>query len=265
MRVAAVQTNPSLGRTAANLDGILRHVASTNADLVVFPECALQGYGFDSKEAAAAVAEPVQGPSLSRLADACRSARRHAIVGLIERGSGGRLFNAAVLVGPGGVLGVYRKAHLPFIGADRYMTPGDLGLPVFETPFARVGMLICYDLSFPEASRVLKLRGAQVVCIPTNWPLAAEISCVHAPPVRAQENHVHVVTCDRVGEEAGFRFRGESSIVEASGKIVARAGVDEETITAELDAAAADASRVVIVPGQYELDRLRHRRPELYG
>jgi predicted amidohydrolase len=264
VRAAAVQLAPALGDVAANRARIACAIASTRADLVVFPECALSGYGFDSKDAAWPSAETVPGPSTEAWAAACKAAGRRTIVGLLER-DGDRLFNAAVLVGPAGVEGVYRKTHLPWLGVDRFTTPGDLGFPVFETPVGRIGILVCYDLSFPEAARCLKLGGAQLVCVPTNWPMAAQVSCVHAPPVRAQENHLHLLTCDRVGEEAGFRFRGGSSITDFDGRVLAVAGDAEETILADLDLAGADHNRVVNVPGLYELDRIAHRRPEIYG
>jgi predicted amidohydrolase len=266
MKIAVSQTEPKLGDVPHNLDGLLRHVSEIDADLILFPECALTGYGFESVEDAVAVAETIPGPSTEVLASACRDFDSWAIVGLLERDAKtGALYNSAAVIGPGVVAGVYRKAHLPYLGVDRFATPGDRGFPVFQTPFAKIGVLICYDLSFPEAARVLKLRGAQIVCVPTNWPDAATVSCDHAPFVRAQENHIHVATANRVGEESGFRFRGRSRIVDCTGKVLAEAGSTKAILTADLDAAASDRNRVVMVPGRYELDRIAHRRPEFYG
>lgn len=263
-RVTAVQMDPKLARTRDNLDRIAAGLRDAGGGLVVFPEAALQGYGYDSLDDARRVAETVPGPSSDAVAAACREARAWAVFGMLER-AGERVFNSAVLVGPDGVGGVYRKMHLPFLGVDRFATPGDRGFPVFETPLARIGILICYDLSFPEAARILKLSGAQIVVVPTNWPEAATVSCHHAPMVRAQENHVHVVTCDRVGEEAGFTFLGGSRIVDCSGRVLAEAGRGEEVVSAELDPGAADRNRIVNVAGRYELDRIGHRRPEWYA
>ncbi|MBK6938715.1 MAG: carbon-nitrogen hydrolase family protein [Planctomycetes bacterium] len=264
MRVAVVQFDPCLRDSAANLEALRAGVRAADADLVVFPECALQGYSYDSRDEALLIAQMVPGPATAALAEDCAQARCVAIFGLLER-DGDRLFNTAAIVGPDGLIGRYRKMHLPFLGVDRFADPGDLGFPVFETPVARIGVLICFDLSFPEAARCLKLAGAQVLCVPTNWPLAAEVSCVHSPPVRAQENHIHVVTADRVGEEGGFRFRGESRVVDCSGRVVAVAGAGVEVLRATIDPAAADRNRVVYVPGKYELDRVGGRRPEHYG
>ncbi len=263
MRVAAVQTDPELGRLERNLAGIEAAIERAEADLVVFPESALSGYGFQDRVAVVACAQTIPGPAVDRVADVCRRTGAHAIFGLFER-DGDRLFNSAAVVGPAGLIGRYRKSHLPFLGADRFVDPGDLGYPVFETPVGRLGVLICYDMSFPETSRSLKLDGAQVICVITNWPMAAAVSCVHAPPVRAQENHVFLVISDRVGEESGFRFRGESRILDCDGKTLAEGGTEPTIVRASIEPEVADRNRVINVPGQYEIDRIAHRRPETY-
>ncbi|MBI3547998.1 MAG: carbon-nitrogen hydrolase family protein [Elusimicrobia bacterium] len=264
LKLSLVQTAPRLGHVEWNLERIVLGVRGSKPGLVIFPECALAGYGFDSKDEAMRFAESVPGPSTDRIAHACRESGAWAIVGLLEK-DGSKLFNSAALIGPDGVAGVYRKMHLPFLGVDRFADPGDLGFPVFDTPLGKLGILICYDGSFPEACRALKLSGAQLLCLPTNWPMAAEVSCLHAPRVRAQENHVFVAACNRAGEEAGFEFRGESSVCDCDGRVLAQAGRGESRITTEVDLAAADANRVIIEPGRYELDRIGHRRPEHYG
>jgi len=264
VKVAVVQIDPKLREVDANVHRIIRGIAEAEAKLVVFPECATTGYGFASKADGLAFGEAIPGPSTARIARACRATKSFAVVGMLER-AGRKLYNSAAVIGPDGVVGLYRKMHRPFIGVDRFVTPGDLGFPVFKLPFGSIGVLICYDLSFPEAARALKLKGAQAICVPTNWPLAAEVSCHHAPMVRAQENHVNVITADRVGREAGFTFLGGSRIVHCGGVTVAEAGRHEEVIRGELDFAAADKNRVVFEKGQYEIDRIGHRRPGEYG
>src|SRR5262245_11599189 len=266
MRLAVYQFAPKLGDVPANLDAILRQAADVDADLIVFPECALSGYGFDSAEKAVRAAEPIPGPSTELIARACRDLDRWAVVGMLERDAAtGALYNSAAVIGPGVVAGVYRKNHLPFLGVDRFTAKGDRGLPVFETPFGKIGVLICYDLSFPEAARVLKLDGAQLICVPTNWPEAASISCDYSPFVRAHENHVHVATANRIGTESGFRFPGRSRIVDCTGALLAAAGDGKALLTAELDLSKSLENRQVIEPGRYEVDRIAHRRPDLYG
>ena len=137
--------------------------------------------------------------------------------------------------------------------------------PVFDTQHGKLGVNICFDCSFPESGRVLKLKGAQLLTIPTNWPAGSD-AWAHTCKVRATENHMAVVAADSVGEERGFRFIGHSQIIDYEGRVLAEAGETEETIIrAEVDLAAADRNRVVRVPGQYEFDRMAARRPEMYG
>jgi predicted amidohydrolase len=267
MKVAAVQMDIKILEKEQNLEKIienLNHAARAGAKLVVFPECALTGYCFTGLDEAMPMAETVPGPSTEKIAEAARKLDCTLIVGLLER-EGERMYNVAVVVGPNGVLGVYRKAHLPCLGIDWCTIPGDGPLQVFDTPHGKIGINICYDVSVPEAARVLKLRGAQLLAVPTNWPVGSDI-WEHTPNVRATENHFYVVASDRVGEERGFRFAGHSKIVDFSGKVLAEAGATEETILyADLDLAAADQNRVIRIPGKWEFDRIATRRPDLYG
>ncbi len=238
MRVAAVQMEPKIGEVDANLKTILgrfREAVAGGARLVVFPECALTGYGFDSKEEASRFAEPIPGLSSREVASACAELDAFAIYGLLER-DGERLFNVTVLVGPDGVVGSYRKVHLPFLGIDRFADPGDRPFEVLEIDGLRVGMHICYDGTFPETGRVLTLLGADVLVLPTNWPIQSLTTAEHLPATRAIENVVYVMAVNRVGEERGCRFAGTSSIAGPGGEILAKAGVEtEEILYAEVD------------------------------
>jgi len=267
MKVAAVQMDIQILETERNLARILVHLeaaARAGAKLIVFPECALTGYCFRSREEAGPVAEEVPGPSTEKIATAVKSFDCTAVVGMLER-SQDQIYNAAAVVGPAGIMGTYRKLHLPCLGIDHFAALGDRAFPVFATAHGRVGINICYDVSIPEAPRILKLKGAQLLAVPTNWPVGSD-TWQHTPPVRATENHLHVVAANRVGEERGFRFAGHSQIVDYTGRVHAEAGESEEAILyAELDLAAADSNRVVRIPGQWEFDRIAARRPELYS
>ncbi len=267
MKVAAVQMDIKILEKEHNLEAILAHLesaAGAGAKLVVFPECALTGYCLTSREEARPVVEEVPGPSTEKILAATRKLDCTVVVGLLE-GSGDRIFNSAAVITPQGILGTYRKLHLPGVGFDWHSTPGDIPFPVFATPHAKIGISICYDCSFPESGRALKLNGAQILAIPTNWPLGSD-SWEHTPPVRATENHLHVIACDRVGEERGFRFSGHSQIVDFTGQKLAEAGETEETIIyGEIDPAAADCNRVVRQPGLWEFDRIADRRPDMYA
>jgi predicted amidohydrolase len=267
LKIAGVQMNPTLMDKTGNLKKILQYteVASAQgAGLIVFPECALTGYCFDSSQEAIPFAEPVPGPSTLEIAALCQKLQLYVITGLLEK-EGERFFNAAVLIGPGRIVGKYRKIHLPFLGVDQFVNPGDLGFKVHETPIGRIGLNICYDCSFPESARVMALKGADVVALPTNWPPGAEETAEYVINARGLENHVYYVAVNRVGKERDFRFIGRSRIVDVHGKTLAQASVDEEeVIYAEIEPAQARNKHIVRVPGKHEIDRFKDRRPEYY-
>jgi 5-aminopentanamidase len=266
--IACVQMDVEIGNVAANRQKIatrLREAADHNAQLVIFPECALTGYCFDSLAEAAPFAEPLDGPSAQAIAAACREANLHAVVGFIEQ-FGERYYNAAMVVGPAGIIGSYRKVHLPFLGVDRFLTPGDRPFAVIPLPFGRIGINICYDASFPEAARALKLLGAELVILPTNWPGGAWRTAEFVVNARANENHLHVVAVNRVGSERGWQFIGRSKVVDCMGDTVIEASRDrEEIVYATLDLEWSNRNKIVNVAGAYEIDRLADRRPEFYG
>jgi predicted amidohydrolase len=266
-KLAAVQMDCRLGEPAANLRAIrarLREAAGRGARLAVFPECALSGYCFDSKEEAWPHAEPLPGPASEAVEADCRELGVWAAFGLLER-DGPKLFNACALVGPAGLAATYRKIHLPFLGVDRFTTPGDRPFAVHDLGGLRVGMNICYDGSFPESARVLTLLGADLVVLPTNWPTgAAGTVCLTA--ARCLENHIFYLAANRVGRERDFHFIGRSRILDCAGQPLAEsAGDGEEVLVAEVDPAAARDKRLVRVPGKYEVNRVADRRPEMYG
>jgi predicted amidohydrolase len=266
MKVAAVQMDVKILENAQNLAKVLEHLeraAQEGAKLVVFPECALSGYCFTSREEALPAAETIPGPSTEKLAAAARRLGVSTVVGMMER-AGDHLYNVAAVITPEGIQGTHRKIHLPYLGIDRFDGLGDLPFPVFQAGQARIGVNICYDCSFPESGRVLKLKGAQVMAIPTNWPVGSD-TWAHIPKVRAIENHMYVIAADRVGEERGFRFAGHSQIIDVTGTVLAEAGETEETILyTDVEPAHADENRVVRVAGEWEYDRIASRRPEMY-
>jgi predicted amidohydrolase len=267
-KLAAVQTDVTLGDIDGNLARIrrlLRQAVDAGAKLIVFPECALSGYCFTSKDDAMPSSREPGGKELAALADDCAGRGVFTVVGFLERAAGGALFNSCALIGPGGVQAVYRKIHLPFLGVDRFTTPGDRPFAVQDVGGMRVGMNICYDGSFPESSRVLSVLGADLIVLPTNWPPGGKtaIPLVHA---RAIENNVYYAAVNRVGEERGFKFIGLSRILAPNAELLAEAGEEEETILyADIDPAKARAKKIVRVPGEHEIDRMADRRPDMYG
>jgi predicted amidohydrolase len=266
MQVAVAQTEPRLGENERNLEaGLARfeEAVAAGAELLVLPECAIPGYMFDSLEEAMPYAEEIPGPTTEALEAACRRLGAHVVCGLLER-DGNVLYNAAVLVGPDGLIGSYRKTHLPFLGVDRFVTPGD-ELSVYETALGRIGLEICYDLRFPEVTRTLALRGADIVAHPTNFPMAAKVQTELVTVARAAENRIYLLTANRVGKERRGEFCGWSQIVDPFGKRLAEADVTEETLlVADVDVEKA-RDKDYVIPGEYELYLFGDRRPELYG
>jgi predicted amidohydrolase len=268
-KIACVQMDCRLGNSEHNLEVIrarLCEAAGNGARLVIFPECALTGYAFDSKEEAWLHAETLPGPSTFFLAGDCRDLGIWAIVGLVECAKNRKLFNSCALIGPNGPIVSYRKIHLPYLGVDRFVTPGDKPFAVHDLGGLRVGMTICYDGSFPESARVLMLLGADLVVLPTNWPTGAATTVKYLVQARALENHIYYAAVNRVGEERGFRFIGQSRVVDCNGELLTATDDDQPAILyAELDPARPRNKHIVKIPGKYELDRLAHRRPEMYG
>lgn len=268
VKVAGVQMDVRIADKDHNLHAManfLREARQQNAHLTVFPECAVTGYCFTSLEEAAEVAEPIPGPATEFMTTVCQEYGGFAVFGMLEA-DGDRVFNAAVLVGAEGVLGSYRKVHLPFLGVDMFTTPGDRDFAVQQAGDLRVGMNICYDAAFPEAARVLALEGADLIVLPTNWPPGAQCTAECIINARALENHVYYIAVNRIGRERGFEFIGNSKICDPTGRLLAQASHTNETILyAEIDPALARDKHVVRVPGKHEIDRFADRHPERYG
>jgi predicted amidohydrolase len=267
MRIAGVQFDVQLGQVDENLQRMMEffhRTCSAESRLTVFPECSLTGYCFRSIDEALPYAQPIPGPATSAMSELCAQHDSFAIFGMLEV-VGTRLFNAAVLVGPGGVVGSYRKVHLPFLGIDKYTTYGDQPFAVHQAGNLRVGMNICYDVSFPEAARALTLLGADLVALPTNWPPGADCVAETTIRCRALENGIYFIAVNRVGTERGFRFIGRSQICDPNGRLLQCASPSsEEILYADIDVELARRKHVIRVPGQHEIDRLADRRPDMY-
>lgn len=266
-KIACVQMDVSIGNVDANRRKIverLRTAAGIGAELIMFPECALTGYCFESLEEATPFAEPIAGPSSESIAEACRDTGAYAVAGFIEK-DGSNFYNAAMLVGPDGLIGGYRKVHLPFLGVDRFLTPGDREFNVFDLPFGKIAINICYDASFPEAARALKLLGAELIVLPTNWPHGAWRTAEFIINSRACENHINFAAINRVGVERGWDFIGRTKAVDYNGDTLSEASTEAEQILyADIDLQEANKNKIVNVAGSYEIDRLADRRPEFY-
>ncbi|MEZ5247250.1 MAG: carbon-nitrogen hydrolase family protein [Acidimicrobiales bacterium] len=239
---------------AASVDKLIattHDAAGRDADLVIFPELAINSWGRCTDCAAAhrpcewhlAEAEAADGPSATRIAAAASELGVHVIYGFEEAGdTPGVIHNSANLIGPDGLIGTYRKLHLGIpLETDRF-TPGD-ALPVFDTALGPIGISICYDFyNNPELSRLLCLKGARLLVNPTgrsDLPHARE-NLTHATLVRAQENLVYAASSNRVGNTHGGSTWAGGSVIGGPdfpgfGVALATAGAEEELIVAELD------------------------------
>lgn len=267
---AAVQMQPVFGDVAANLaliGGAVRAAAGAGSALLVLPELCTTGYMFADRAEVETLAEPVTGPTVTALAALAAELRVHLIAGIAER-DGAQLFNSAVLIGPRGLIGTYRKVHL-WDQENAVFKPGNAGLPVFDTELGKLGLLICYDLWFPEASRALALQGAEVICVPTNWvPIPGQRAGAAAMALTlcqaaAHVNSVYVVAADRVGVERGQPFIGQSAIVAPTGWPMKdpASPTDPALVAARIDPG---TGRRLRSWNQYN-DPVADRRPDVYA
>lgn len=258
MRIGHVQFAPILGELEANRNQVRQMVAEAPpADLLVLPELANSGYRFTGLDQARQCAESAHDGAFVRLLQELSAARDTILVsGLCER-AGDRLYNSAVLVTPSGEIHLYRKTHL-FLDEKDLFEPGDSGLPVFEAGGIRIGMLICFDWQFPETWRVLALRGADIVCHPSNLVLPGLAQ--RAVPTHALLNRLFVVTANRIGTERDLTFTGNSIIVSTRGEVLASASPDR----AEIGIVEIDPLRARDKSVTSRNDLLADRRPELY-
>lgn len=260
--VAAVQTRPQFGETAANLDRAKALTRGLDADLIVFPELFNTGYAFRDRAELSALAETWPGgPTADFLARLSARTGGMVVGGFAER-AGTRFYNSAGIAVAGELRHVYRKLHLFGFEPD-YFDAGDGPFPVIEHAGLRVGVMICFDWIYPEVARILALEGADVIAHPSNLVLPW---CQQAMPTRALENGVYAVTTNRIGEEARpprptLGFTGRSLIVSPLGETLAEAPVDAEVvILADVEVARARNKR--LPSGN---DRLAERRPSAYG
>lgn len=235
MRTGILQFSPIRGDKESNFRRIRKLCGSTQLDLLVLPELATTGYLFGSKQELAPLAEVFPEGQTSRfLTELAGTIGGHVVCGAAEK-EDGIIYNSAVLFGPGGYRGTYRKVHL-FDAEKEVFEPGNLGFPVFDLGEAKIGMMVCFDWIFPESARSLALAGAEIICHPANLVLPY---CPAAALTRALENHVYYLLSDRIGSEQSqgeeLRFIGQSRIVNTKGKILASLGEEEALITAEID------------------------------
>ncbi len=278
MKIACVQTDVVFADVDANLKRVLEWIdeaGKASADLVVFPECMLCGYSYESRDEAVSNALPIDDPVFLKIAQAASANQLNVTIGFLEV-QDQRLFNSSALIGcggkdrtgndvPQGVIGIYRKIHLPHLGVDRFVDRGDIPYRVLMAGDVRIGLAICYDSSFPEPMRVLGMEGADVIALGTNWPVGAMRTAEIVPSARSMENHLFFVAANRVGTEGGFEFCGRSSICGPDGVVLAASQDANETmLIADVDPEQARNKRIERTAGKHVIHRMNDRRPEFY-
>jgi predicted amidohydrolase len=258
MHLAIVQTSPEFGDIDSNIRAAIKLMESTQADLYVLPELFNTGYNFADCGEVETLAERTDGLTFQALHAFAQQHSCYIAYGFAERAD--YLYNSAALVGPSGLIGLYRKVHL-FDRETLFFKPGNFGFPVFDLPFGRVGIMICFDWIYPESARSLAIRGAQLIIHPSNLVLPY---CPDAMITRCLENRVFAATADRVGRENrgsfDLRFIGTSEVVSPRGAVLARLGTSEPGIVAvSVDLHEAEQKKI----NQYN-DLLADRKPEEY-
>jgi predicted amidohydrolase len=267
-RVACQQLAPKIGDLEANRAmclAAIEEAVGAGADVIVLPELITSGYMFSTREEAAEVAI---APDHELLREWSAVAMRSDVVvigGFCESDpdGAGRVYNSAAVVDAGGVRAVYRKLHL-WDNEHTIFTPGDQAPPVIETRVGRIGVVICYDLEFPELTRSVALAGAQLLAVPTNWPLfarpdgerSAEVTVAMAT---GRMNRMAVACADRVGLERGQDWTGATTLVDPNGWVAAESD-SPGMVIADLDLERALDKRLTD-----RADVFGDRRPQLYG
>jgi predicted amidohydrolase len=261
VRVAFIQTSPSFGKVEDNVEGAVQKIRSADAELIVLPELFNTGYQFKSKKEVSILAEDAEkGWTKERLAETAKKRNLFIVAGVAEK-CRGRFYNSSILIGPKGIVDIYRKAHL-FWNEKRLFSPGNTPFEVYNIGHARIGMMICFDWIFPEAARTLALKGADIICHPSNLVLP---HCPKAMVTRCLENRVFAITANRIGTEERIKgkklkFIGQSGIIAPDG-VILRCASDskEETGIADIDPKKARDKNITPLN-----DIFKDRRKELY-
>lgn len=266
MRIVCQQLAPTVGDDAANMTAIDRAIdeaLSLGADLIVLPELCTSGYVFESEAEVTAAALSLDSSVFTDWQKRLSGSGAVLVAGFPLKDAQ-EIFNAAVMLDESGMLAVYRKVHL-WNDEKSWFTAGSEAPPVVDTRHGLLGILVCYDLEFPEMVRGLLLKGAEVIAVPTNWPLAdtptherpAEL---HDAMTSARHSHLIIAACDRCGSERGVAFTGGSAIIGADGWIKAeRPERDAGVLTADVDVSTA---RNKTISARNHV--LNDRRPEVY-
>jgi predicted amidohydrolase len=270
--VAVAQLALTVGELDANRQAghaAVAEAAAAGARLVVLPELSDSGYVFADADEARSLASPAAATVTLREWRSLAAEHDLAIAGgFCELGPDGKLYNSAAIVDASGTRGLYRKAHL-WDAEKKIFTPGDDAPPIVELPFGNIGLMICYDLEFPEWVRLTALRGADLIAAPVNWPASGSppppgerSGEVVSAQAAASNNGVFIAVADRCKNERGVDWVGGSVILRRGGYPLAGPVCEDRTavLTAAIDLRQARNKRISELN-----DLFADRRPDLYA
>lgn len=264
--ITCLQLAPIIADLPTNRDmscDAIETALAGGAQVVVLPELVNSGYMFDSIDEARSTAITPDDPLFDAWSSLAAGSGAVVIGGFCEPAPDGGVYNSAVLLDGSGVLAVYRKIHL-WDAEKNFFTPGPAEPPIVQTPYGSIAVVICYDLEFPELTRSVALRGADLLAVPTNWPLVPRPEGERPPEVQigmaaARVNRMAIACADRTGTERGQEWTGGTSIINEAGWVVATAG-ETGMATAQLDLMLGRDK--VLTERAHVFD---DRRPEFYG
>lgn len=264
-RVGCAQFAPMVGDVAANRatsTAAVAQAAAAGAQVIVLPELATSGYTFRDPAESLSAAIELDDEVFEQWSAAAGGAI--VVGGFAERGPDRAVYNSAALIDADGVRAVYRKTHL-WDDEALYFTPGDAAAPVVDTVVGRIGVMICYDLEFPEMTRSVALRGAQLLAVPTNWPLVDRPIGERPPELiigmaAARVNRMAIACCDRCGIERGQEWTAGTAVVNAEGWVVTEPISEPGLVTADIDL---ELARTKNISGRNHL--FDDRRPQIYS
>lgn len=262
--IALAQISCQRGDKKANIRRIEEYAAKAKqdgAELVIFPELSLTGYTV--RDELFDLAEVIPGPSTNAVIKIAKKHETHIVFGMPELSekTQATIYNSAVLVGPEGYIGKYRKIHLPthsVFEEKRYFRPG-YHVGAFSTGIGKIGLIICYDIFFPEVCRLTRLEGAQIIVCVSASPAVRKSFFETLTVARAIENAAFLAYVNLVGIEDGLQFWGGSRLIAPNGKIIAKAKYDEE------DLVIGEVNYTDIKSVEAFVPTLKDLRPELFG
>ena len=254
---AIVQFTPKLGDPVYNLKKVDELSRSLNGvDLIVLPELANAGYNFRDYDEALACSESIENGTFTKFLFFLARKKNCYIVSGINENDGGTLYNTAILAGPDGLIGKYRKVHL-FMNEKDYFEPGNLDFPVFNIKGATVGLQICFDYLFPEPWGILARKGAEVICHPSNLVTRFAFKVL---PAHAVSNRIYILTANRTGTERNLKFTGRSQVLDPKGNVMVKASAGyQEVLEVVIDTS---LSKNKMITERNHV--FRDRRPDLY-